>query len=99
MTAITIAFLEMLRLSTVVATAPSFSVTAIAACHVGSVAVIGIIPIGIPPMKVIDLGFHHDGWGRVLIIGDWWRYVVSRRPWINIPLPGRSVIVFLGITV
>ena len=86
-------------MSTVVATAPSFAVTTIASGHVGSVAVIRIIPICIPPGKVMIRFYYDRGRGLILIISDWGWRVVGRWPGIDISLPQRLFIVFLGVAI
>jgi len=60
---------------------------------------IRVTPICIPPRKVINLGFNHDSGRLVLIIGDWWGWIISRRPRIDVSLPGRLVIIFLSIAI
>jgi hypothetical protein len=87
------------RSSTVIATVPSLTITAIASYHIGSVAAMKIIPIGVRARKVIVRFYHDRRRWLVLIIGDWWRRVVGRRPGVDISLPGRFVIVFLGIAI
>jgi hypothetical protein len=91
--------LAFVRLSTVIATAPSLTVTAIASCHIGSIAVVRIISVGIRPRKVIIRFYYDRRRGLVLIISDWGKRVVGRWPGIDISLPKRLLIVFLGIAI
>jgi len=82
-----------------IATAPSLTVTAIASCHIGSKAVMRITSVGIPPGKVMIRFYYDRGRGLILIISDWGWRVVGRWPGIDISLPQRLLIVFLGVAI